>query len=180
MSDVVREMHAGDLEAVARCHQAAWSVAFRGILGDDLLDGLRREEFIAGWERNLRQPDRTNLVALGPRGPFGFVAFGPSRDEDADRRLDGEGDGELYGLYVDPDAWGRGAGRALDTAAGERLAAAGYREARVWTMANNSAARGFYERVGYACDGGCRLTTRKGESFEEVRLRRPLIGQALG
>ena len=43
----------------------------------------------------------------------GFVSIGDSRDE--------TGKGELFAIYVLPDAWGSGAGSALMSAALEAL-----------------------------------------------------------
>ena len=46
----------------------------------------------------------------------GFIDVGASRDEDADA--------ELFSLYVHPDSWGTGVGRALIEAGEQRLTGA--------------------------------------------------------
>ena len=70
----------------------------------------------------------------------GFASVGPSRDE--------RGIGELYAIYVEPDQWSTGAGRALIERAEERLRHA-YGEATLWVLEDNPRARAFYERGGW-------------------------------
>jgi ribosomal protein S18 acetylase RimI-like enzyme len=54
---------------------------------------------------------------------------------------------------VDPDAQGRGIGRALMADALETLAARGWRHAVLWVLADNAHARRFYERGGWVDEG---------------------------
>ena len=70
--------------------------------------------------------------------------------------LDGEaagavsvGNGFLSTLYVLPRYQGRGVGSALHDLALERLRASGFREARLWTLSENSSGRRFYEWRGW-------------------------------
>jgi len=56
-------------------------------------------------------------------------------------------EGEIYTLYVLPDAQGQGAGRALVLALFSRLVATGHGSALVWVVRANPA-RFFYERLG--------------------------------
>jgi GNAT superfamily N-acetyltransferase len=88
------------------------------------------------------------------------VAVGPSRD-----RAPG---GELYAIYVDPDSWSTGVGRALIARAEERLAEE-YDEATLWVLDDNPRARRFYERAGWAPDGASKREERLGVAALEVR-----------
>jgi ribosomal protein S18 acetylase RimI-like enzyme len=96
---------------------------------------------------------------------LGFVSIGPSRDE--------EGIGELYAIYVDPDEWSRGAGRALIARAERRLAEE-YTEATLWVLEDNPRARRFYEAAGWQTDGARQTVVRLGVSPPEVRYRKRL------
>jgi GNAT superfamily N-acetyltransferase len=60
------------------------------------------------------------------------------------------GAAELDGLFVEPDAWGRGVGRALVDDAAER---AWKRGARRLEVTANPRALGFYEKLGFVGDG---------------------------
>jgi GNAT superfamily N-acetyltransferase len=77
----------------------------------------------------------------------GLCGAGPSRDDD------GEGVGELYAIYVDPERWGDGTATALEGAAREHLRGQGFSEATLRTVAANARARRFYERCGWHVDG---------------------------
>ena len=88
---------------------------------------------------------------------------GASRDEDEI--------GELYAIYVDPDAWSTGAGRALMASAEKRLAAE-WDAALLWVLEENPRARVFYERAGWAPDGVRKAEERFGVRAPEVRYRK--------
>jgi ribosomal protein S18 acetylase RimI-like enzyme len=101
---------------------------------------------------------------------MGYAAFGPSRDSDRGPDL-----GEVWTLFVRPGAWRRGTGRALVEHALDELAAEGFREATVWSFADNKRANAFYEAMGFARDG----TERRQEAWGrvlEVRYRQRLAG----
>ena len=55
-----------------------------------------------------------------------------------------------------PEAWGSGAGSALMAPGIEALRASGYRDAILWVLEDNPRARRFYEREGWALDGGAK------------------------
>jgi GNAT superfamily N-acetyltransferase len=59
----------------------------------------------------------------------------------------------VYAIYVDPEHWSTGAGRALMTAALDYLTASGPRPVRLWALDGNERARRFYERCGFVADG---------------------------
>jgi ribosomal protein S18 acetylase RimI-like enzyme len=134
---------------------------------DEHLDGLRPEEQAAGWERGLRRDrDRDPVLVAEEAGGVGFAVVGPAQDP--------EGAGELYAINVDPDHWGRGAGRALLAAAQAELARLGYGEAVLWVLPDNARARRFYEVAGWTTDGTQRTSEVRGVVVPEVRYRRRL------
>ena len=96
----------------------------------------------------------------------GFATTGPARAE--------TGVGELLALYVDPDCWGRGFGRALVKAARERLLQQGYERAVLWVLDGNARATRFYATDGWAWDGARRTETLWGIEATDVRYRRAL------
>jgi GNAT superfamily N-acetyltransferase len=96
----------------------------------------------------------------------GFVAVGASRDESAD--------GELFAIYVHPDHWGTGIGRALIEAGEERLRELGHSEAFLWVLDDNPRARRFYEIAGWAADGTKRRIDVFGFDVPEVRYAKRL------
>ena len=87
--------------------------------------------------------------------------------------------GEIYAVYLLPEEWGRGGGRALLGHAISALAAAGFEDASLWVLETNRRARGFYEHEGWRHDGATKQE-RFGERVTEVRYRRPLALRSTG
>jgi len=162
---IVRDATGDDAEGIERIRVRGWQVAYRHLYPPDELDRLPVDA--SRWRRRIERPPRgwTILVAGSGGRLLGFASTGPSRDE--------PGVGELYAIYVDPDAWSQGAGRALLAHAEGRLAAA-YAHATLWVLEQNGRARRFYEAAGWIPDGGRQEVERLGVSPPEVRYRKRL------
>ena len=157
----VRRATAADAPRIANLAVRAWDAAYRGLLPDAVLDARTVAEEEKEWRAYLDdEPEgfRTWLTRDG------FARTGPS--DDAARA------GEVYGLYVEPDRIGTGAGRALFAHAVEDLAARGFPLATVWVFEGNERALRFYATAGFEPDGGRRLDP--GFGVPELRLRRTL------
>ena len=166
---LLRPARPADAAAVAGVHVRSWQVAYRGLLPDEYLDGLEPEDRARRYrfaELGPGQPQ--TIVAIEGETVCGFATVGPSRDDD--RR----GTGELLALYVDPQRWGRGLGRALVHDARARLARQGFEEAALWVLAANERAQRFYRIDGWAPDGSRRLDEVWGLTVDELRYRRSL------
>lgn len=158
-----------DAFEVAALNVRAWQVAYRGLLPDDYLAGLRPEERAARYR--FDSPDSADpltLVAIDNDTIIGFATTGPARDDDMP---DG---GELLALYVDPASWDRGVGRDLIAAARVRLAEQGSSEAILWVLAGNKRAERFYTIDGWTADGSQRHIDVWGVTVDELRYRRSL------
>jgi GNAT superfamily N-acetyltransferase len=136
-----------DAMAVARVHVRAWQVAYRGLMPDEYLDGLKPQERAQRYDFASLDPAKPRtLVALEADTMLGFATIAPARDEDA------AGQGELCALYVEPDLWGRGVGRALASAARNELYRLGFTKAVLWVAAGNARAQRFYRADGWTPD----------------------------
>ena len=153
-----------DAPGIARAQERAWQTAYRHVFP---VEELNRGGFIrAGlWRERLEHPPPgwTTMVAEEGTDVVGFVSVGPSRDE---REI-----GELYAIYVHPDWWGTGAGRAL-IARGEQELSALYAQATLWVLDDNPRARAFYEAAGWSSDGATKSDERWGVRAPEVRYRK--------
>ena len=165
---VVRPAGVADAENLARVRIASWRGAYRGIVPDAVLDGHELAAEAARWRERLSTPGPAWVrVAFWAATPAlaGFVTAGPGRH-------DGEaGLGEIWAMYVDPAAQGRGVGRALMAAAVRGLAVRGFGEAVLWVFEANVAARAFYERVGWTPDGAAKAFPIGDAAPIEVRYR---------
>ncbi|MGA0009236.1 MAG: GNAT family N-acetyltransferase [Candidatus Nanopelagicales bacterium] len=151
---LIRAATASDLAGVVDVHVASWDAAKDGL---DLVTRRTPEQRTELWTAFFAQGRGQMFVAEDQGRVVGFMAFGPSRDDDR------QGQTEIYTLYVDPAWWRQGIGSSLmdqvsDT--GGPLS--------VWTSEGSAQARGFYARHGFHPDGA----TEAGHHLPQVRLVR--------
>ena len=169
----IRRAAPADAMALAEMHTRAWQVAYRGIVPDGFLDAMDVAARAARYTLGATGPadPRTWIAVEGDR-VLGGVTVSSSRDEDV------PGLGEVRSLYVHPDAWGTGVGRAL-MAQGERLLAReGFTEAILWVLEANRRARRFYEIAGWRPDGARKAFEIAAREIPEVRYRKALATPA--
>ncbi|MBL8929692.1 MAG: GNAT family N-acetyltransferase [Kineosporiaceae bacterium] len=175
---VVRPAWAGDAAAIAAVQIAGWRAAYRGIMPDShlaALDGAARAVF---WGSMFDPTGAVRPGLLAPRVAVhgdqvvGFVAIG---EAGAAGGADGEAsdgvadEGRVFAIYADPAWWGRGVGFVLLSVACEVLRDNGFTLARLWVLADNTRARRFYERLGWAPDGAVQQEDFGGVLLNEVR-----------
>jgi GNAT superfamily N-acetyltransferase len=169
----VRPARVEDAAKIAAVHVASWQAGYRGLIPQDYLDGLDPDVWTTRRARRLEQIDWSRdgcLVVADDAGELtGFTHVGPTRD-DADPAVVGE----VYAIYLAPEAWGKGLGRELMTAALAQLANCGYSEATLWVLTTNERARRFYQAAGFEPDGAVKVDDSRGFPLHEVRYRRSL------
>lgn len=168
----VREATGNDAARMAAVHVRSWQSAYRGILPDELLDGLSVAERASSWRGLLEEAEERwlTLLAEGADGDIvGLCSVAtPSRDDNA-----GETTAEVGALYIDPDHWREGAGSALLATALRKLSERGWHALVLWVLPENRAALAFYERFGFTIDPGVeKLEERSGRRV--IRLRTSL------
>jgi GNAT superfamily N-acetyltransferase len=92
----------------------------------------------AEWQQRLTDGKTRTLIAERGGRAQGYVAYAPKL---------------LVSLYVLPDAQGAGVGSALHDAALAAQPVLGARVCHLWVLAENHAARTFYEHRGWRPDG---------------------------
>ena len=165
---IVRDAVPDDAEAMALVHVRTWQAAYAHIFPPERLAALSAERRTDNWRVWIATPEpRTHrFVTEDGDGVCGIASLGPARDEDEPAET-----GELYAIYVLPRAWGTGAGPALMGAVLDRLRGEGFRGAILWVLEDNPRARRFYERSGWALDGGVMDGTFLETTVTEVRYR---------
>ncbi len=124
------EMDAADIEAVSTIRVRGWQAAYAGIVPQTYLDAMTVEGDAAQRRQWFSQSGRKSrdLVALGDRGPVGWICFGPCRTERPGlRRV-----GEVYALYISPDLIGQGIGRILLGEAHTQMRGQGFEASALW------------------------------------------------
>lgn len=166
---ILRPAQPSDAMNVARVHVRSWQAAYRTLLPDDFLDRLRPEDRAARYDFATTDPLRPWTVVAEEVGSIiGFATTMPSRDADAPRH------GEVCALYVDPECWGKGIGKALISAARARLVEQGFQRAILWMLVGNSHADRFYRKDDWMSDGKRRTDNIWGITIEEIRYHREL------
>jgi GNAT superfamily N-acetyltransferase len=159
---VIRALTAADVDAVAAVHVRGTRAANAGIMPAAHLASLDPAVFAARRRADLGGSGRQTVVAIRDDRIVGFAGFGADRED--------PGLGELYAIYVDPDAWGTDAGWRLFEAARHGLTGLGFAVMRLWVLAANRRARSFYERAGMTTDG-VTVPHRAGAGIELPKLR---------
>jgi ribosomal protein S18 acetylase RimI-like enzyme len=142
----IRPAQVDDAEGIATVHVLGWQAAYRGVVPDSYLDSLSIEQRALSWRAFFREPSPTEVWAADANQHLiGWVSMGESRDDDAPT-----GTGELNAIYVLPEYWSSGVGRALWLRAKQRLAERGFRRATLWVLADNDRAVRFYRAAGFS------------------------------
>lgn len=168
----VRDAIIDDARRIAEVHVRSWQAAYRGQLPDDYLASLSVDQRESVWREILGTsawPASGALVVTRDANVVGFAHLGPSRDADSLPLT-----GELTAIYLAPEVWGQGGGRALIRRAVDRLREATFTSATLWVLDSNSRARRFYEAGGWLPDGAQKVDEGRGFPIREVRHRRRL------
>jgi ribosomal protein S18 acetylase RimI-like enzyme len=145
---VIRAATAADIPSMAAVFVASWNANYRGIVPDDVIDGLDVAD-VAGWfDPAWLGPDLCSVVDESPTGTVnGFARYG------ADPDRPGPGFGYVAALYVDPAASGRGIGGALLDHAVAVLSEQGRADITLWVFRDNDRAQALYRRAGFRPEG---------------------------
>ena len=143
----IRRATTDDARTIAGIQIKTWRAAYVGVMPQLVLDALDLDERARAWGQWIGTKTTAEFLAERSGAGVGFVSAGPCRHEEAV--------GEVYAIYVRPDAWGTGSGWALMDAAVAWLAER-WQEAILWVAEENPRARGFYERYGWVAEGDSR------------------------
>ncbi len=164
----VRPARLEDARRIAEIQVETWHATYAGVMPQEVLDGLSVDDRERDWQQWIPHPETDSFVVELDGEIRGFVSVGPSWTS--------RGIGELYAIYVTPDAHGRGAGLALMDA-GVRALSERWDEATLWVATENPRARRFYERYGWVVDGERVDDSIPGASVPETRYRLSGLGR---
>ncbi|HZU19377.1 MAG TPA: GNAT family N-acetyltransferase [Candidatus Dormibacteraeota bacterium] len=170
-----RRARVEDAYAIARVHVESWRATYPGLVPDRFLAAMRVDEYTERWHRMLagRSGGHVTFVVEEAGRVVGFASGGRER-EDRPRR------GELYAIYLLPEARGRGHGRALVRAVAASLRDQGLTSLIVWVLRDNHPARAFYEHLGGTYAGERPLDFGAGFTLTEVGYAWPDTDRLLG
>jgi ribosomal protein S18 acetylase RimI-like enzyme len=158
---IVRDLRPGEARRFEEIRIAGWPAAYQGILVQAVLRAAVLDEERVAWrERWLADPPGGEVTLVAEVD--GEVAAG------AYLRPTAAGEAELASLYVDPVRRRRGLGQPLLEEGFRRMP---QQQQVLWVLEDNVVARRFYERLGFAPDGGRQVLPLEGDPVE-VRYRR--------
>lgn len=163
----LRQITDADAAALAQVHWDSWVATYSGVFAQATFDEMP----IAARERTWREaarlmadePQARTQVWLAEQSPrvLGLASFGPFRitgdgqggagDARSTSRLSHD-IGELYAIYLAPDALRQGIGRAMFRTGAQWLREQGFAEMRLWVLAGNSAVAFYRAMGGEHCD----------------------------
>ena len=168
MPPVFRKAAPADAPLMARLVTDAWRKAYRGILSDALLDGI---------DTHKRGERVRNTIETNPN--FWYYVLeqdGEIAGVSGLCKMDGRDlpdTGEIMIFYIRPDLHGQGLGKRMILCALAALREHGFSRFALWVLAQNHAARGFYEAMGFLPDGA----EKKLSSLENARAVRYQYGE---
>src|SRR5207253_3217089 len=126
----IRRAIPSDAEGIARAHVASFRDAYRGLLADDVLDGM---DVVANAnrKRNLIESGGGVFVAEEDEEVVAFAICGANRYPQVSC------DGELQAIYVHPSGYRKGIGRALLVACVDHLCDGGFESMVVFLFRDN-------------------------------------------
>jgi ribosomal protein S18 acetylase RimI-like enzyme len=164
----VRQATHADARRIAQIHVETWRGAYRGHMPDSVLDALDADKRTFFWKNHLgKQPHGIFVVESG-KPIIGFCDLVPSRDKDSNPNEVGE----IAAIYVLPEFWRKGAGKALCHFSLQAAKLQKYSSVTLWVLTSNAAARKFYEAMGLRLDGATKVEQGLNNyEFHEVRYR---------
>ena len=139
---------------------------------DSVLDGLSVEHRAAYWANTLSDASVGQRVWVAESSDH-VVGFSHARWRHADAAS--PPGAEIAALYVLPEYWSMGLGRALLDTAVDALPRRGFETATLWVLRDNGRARRFYERAGWRVDGNVASLEIGGQAVPKVRYQLDLV-----
>ena len=117
------------------------------------------------WKDVLGTPsEQTILVAMKGSRMAGFCTISQALDPEA-----GSTTAEIGSFFIDPLAWGRGAGHELAEEALDQAKRRGYSKVIQWVIGANDRSKRFCESIGFAPDGVEKTEEISGVPVRELR-----------
>ena len=150
----IRRAYAADGETIAHIINAAWRVAYRGIVPQgylDTLDEIPRESRLA---EGLQKTPILRYYLLEENGlPVGAASLHPTHDKDLTNVA------EFTFFYLHPRVWRRGYGRQLLDHLKHEAKEQGFDQLCCWVLEENVRAIAFYDSHGMLRDGARQTVT---------------------
>lgn len=143
MDILIRNATIQDFEAIADIKIAGWQTAYRGIIDDNFLDNMNREQEIEKRKSNL---GKENLIIAECNGKI--VGFSLYRDYNKDMVSYTEADCEISSIYIEPTLKRNGIGKKIIQYIIDDLKEKGKNKMILGCLEENYSSREFYDKMG--------------------------------
>ncbi len=155
-----------DAAAIANIEVTSMQVAYREFMPAVHLEKMDRSSNAERWKNALQPapdplvaPDHLVVVAVHEKTVVGYVGAGKSNEKDV---------GFISNLFILPEYWGVGIGKALMGEAMEIFRDFKFHAAILCAYCDNTRARRFYERLGWTLNGQTYTQEIEGIKLEMV------------
>ena len=138
---VIRKVKYEDIEQIVDINIKDWKKVYKGIIDDEILNNLNREEKIKKWRKHY---NIGNVIVAEEKGTI----LGYCRYDDNAIYENTDIDSEIIAIYVDGDKLGNGIGRILIEYVKKDLKNKNKTKMVIWCLEKNQNARKFYEKMG--------------------------------
>lgn len=157
----IRKMRYEDIEKIVDINIRDWKKVYKGIIDDDTLNNLNRNEKIERWRKNYNKDNV--IVAEENEIVVGYCKYSSNvKYENTDI------DSEILAIYVDYDSIGHGTGRKLMEYIKNDLKEKGKKKMVLWCLEENKIGRGFYEKMGGKLITPEKYFEKEGKKYKEV------------
>jgi ribosomal protein S18 acetylase RimI-like enzyme len=154
-----------DAPEIADAHVLSWREAYSRLMPEATLTGFSVLERTASWRDDIGSGNVSVFIAKSNRTVAGLLAIARSRDEDVS-----PGTLEIRSLYIAPDFWRQGIGRALCLEADSFAKSCDAKMITLWVLTRNSKARHFYQSMGFSEQPGMlRSYARHDVALQQIR-----------
>ncbi len=129
VNSYIRYADINDCTVLGIIHSESWKVTYKDIVPDSILDNMSAEKSEKRFYNAFVQGEEENVLILNANQIAGFMCFGKCRDKDLDNSY-----GEIWGIYLLPQYWGRGLGTELINWGINELHIRGYNKVSLWVL----------------------------------------------
>lgn len=158
---LIRTIKYEDIEQIVDINIKAWKKEYKGIIDDEILNNLNRQEKIKKWKKSY---NKGNVIVAEESGTI----LGYCRYDDRAVYENTDIDSEIIAIYVDCDKLGNGIGRKLVEYVKNDLKNKNKTKMVIWCLEKNQNARKFYEKIGGNLISDEKYFEKDGKKYKEV------------
>lgn len=158
---LIRTIRYEDIEQIVDINIKDWKKEYKGIIDDEILNNLNKQEKIKKWKKNYSKG--SVIVAEEDGNILGYCRY---NDNAIYKNTDI--DSEIIAIYVDCDKLRNGIGRKLVEYVKADLKNKNKTKMVIWCLEKNQNARKFYEKMGGNLLFDERYFEKEGKKYKEV------------